>query len=105
MSGIFGFFITKFFYYLNLIWFCSLFIKSISLQGLISKEKVDTDGEKCAQISTVSKTVTQGWSEIMIIKYKQAIHYNCFLFSRWVYITLLISPKSWTITFTSYFNF
>ena len=53
MGDIFGFFITKIFYYLNLIWFCSLFIKGISLQGLISKEKVDTDGEKCAQISIV----------------------------------------------------
>ena len=53
MSGIFGFFITKNFYYLNLIWFCGLFIKGISLQGLISKEKVDADGKKYAQINIV----------------------------------------------------
>ena len=62
------------------------------IQGLIQKEKVDIDGEKGAQISDVAKKiVTHGWSEIMIMKYKKAIHYICFLFSlHYVYIMLLI---------------
>ena len=42
----------------------------------MQKEKVDIDDEKSAQISVVAKHfVTQMWSEIMIMKYKQAIHY------------------------------
>ena len=49
------------------------------IQGLIQKEKVDFDGEKGAQITILAKKiVTQGWSAIMIMKYKQAIHSVCF---------------------------
>ena len=45
----------------------------IPIQGLIQKEKVDTDGEKSAQISiVVKKTVTQRWLQIMIMEPKQA---------------------------------
>ena len=45
-------------------------------QELIHKEKVDIDREKGAQISVVARKIaTQGRSEIMIIKYKQAVHY------------------------------
>ena len=48
------------------------------IQGLIQKEKVGFDGEKGAQISILpKKIVTQGWSAIMIMKYK-AIHSICF---------------------------
>ena len=44
--------------------------------------------------------VTQGWFEIMIIKYKQAIPYIWFLFSRYyVYIMLLIWSKSWNYVY------
>ena len=61
-------------------------------QRLIQKGKVDIDDEKGAQISIVAKRiVTQGWSKIMILKFKQAAHYICFLFpSFYVYIMLLI---------------
>ena len=46
----------------------------------MQKEKVDTDGEKSAQISTVAKkTVTQRWLQIMIMEPKQATHYNYFV--------------------------
>ena len=40
---------------------------------------------------------TQGWSKIMIMKYKQAVHYICFfLFSHYCfYIIFLIWSKSW----------
>ena len=48
-------------------------------QGLIQKEKVDIDGEKGAIVA--KEIVTQGWTEIMIMKYKQALLYICFLFS------------------------
>ena len=45
---------------------------SRSLQGLIQKERVDIDDEKGAQISIVAKKIiTQGWSEITIMKYNQ----------------------------------
>ena len=51
------------------------------MQGLIQKEKVDIDGEKDAQISIVAKEiVTQGWSEIVIMKYKPALLYIAFYF-------------------------
>ena len=58
----------------------------------MQKEKVDIDGEKGAQISIVAKEiVTQGWSEIGIMKCKQVLLYICFWFSRYyVYIMLLI---------------
>ena len=49
-------------------------------QGLIRKEKVDIDGEKSAQISTVAKKiVTQRWLQIMVTGPKQAGHYNYFV--------------------------
>ena len=65
---------------------------SLKFQGLIQKEKVDINGEKGAPINDVAKKmVTQRWSKIMIMKYKKAIHYICFLFSlHYVYIMLLI---------------
>ena len=58
---------------------------------------MDTSCEKGAQISVVAKKiVTQGWSEIMIMKYKRAAHYIYFLFCRcYVYIMLPIWCKSW----------
>ena len=75
-----------------------------NIQGLIQKEKVDIDGEKSVQISIVpKKIVTQGWSEVKIMKYKQAIHYICFLFSwyiqYYVYIMLMIWSKSWNYVY------
>ena len=56
-------------------------------QGLIQKEKVEIDGEKGAQISIVAKEiVTQGWSEIVIMKYKQALLYICFFYFLVIFI-------------------
>ena len=50
--------------------------------GLVQKEKVDINGEKGAQITIIAKKiVTQGWSKMIIMKYKQAIHDICFLLS------------------------
>ena len=74
-------------------------------QGLIQKEKVDIDGEKGAPISAVAKKVApQGWSKITIMKYKQAIHDICFLFS-WHFVDmLLIWSKNW-IMLTGFFYF
>ena len=68
--------------------------KNNNNHGLIQKEKVDIDDEKGAQISVVAKHfVTQVWSEMMIMKYKQAIHYFRFLFYH-VYIMLLIWSRN-----------
>ena len=50
---------------------------SRSLQGLIQKKRVDIDDEKGAQISGVAKKIiTQGWSEITIMKYNQNRYNN-----------------------------
>ena len=74
--------------------------KNNNNHGLIQKEKVDIDDEKGAQISIVAKHfVTQVWSEIMIMKYKQAIHYFRFLFSYYVYIMLLIWSRNWNYVY------
>ena len=65
-------------------------------QGLIPKEKVDINGEKGAQISIAAKKiVTQGRPEIMIMKYKRAIHYICFFSLHHVHVMLLIWSKNW----------
>ena len=63
------------------------------MQGLIQKEIVDINGAKGPHISVVTKKiVTQIMimiTEIMILKWKQAIHYASFLFSRcYVYLCL-----------------
>ena len=67
------------------------------LQWLIQKKKGDISGEKGAQISVVAKKiVTQWWSKIMIMKYKQAIHDICFTWFSWYflyYITDLIKKS------------
>ena len=73
-----------------------VFSNIIPIQELIQKVKVDINGEKCAQISVVVyKTVTQGWSEIMIMKYKQGIHFI---------LSYRFDQKD-GITFSSFFNF
>ena len=80
--------------------------QSILNEDLIQKEKVEIDCEKGAQISIVAKKiVTQGWSEIMIVKYKQATHYICFLFS-WCYVcvTDLIKKLELHLVVTFTFN-
>ena len=65
-------------------------ISRLSYQGLIQKEKVDINCEKGAQIRVVAKNiVTQGWSNIMVMKHKEAIHYICFSLScHYVYIMI-----------------
>ena len=51
--------------------------KTIPCNGLIQKEKVDINGEKNAEISTVpKKTVAQRWLQIMIMELTQATFYN-----------------------------
>ena len=77
------------------------------MPGVNREGKVDIDGEKGAQISIVGKKiVTQGWSEIMIMKYEQAIHDICFLFSHYyIYIMLYWFDKKDGILFTGYFYF
>ena len=81
-------------------------ISRLSYQGLIQKEKVDINCEKGAQIRVVAKNiVTQGWSNIMVMKHKEAIHYICFSLScHYVYIMLLVWSRNW-IMFTGYFYF
>ena len=58
----------------------------IFMTGDNTEKKVDIGGEKGAQMSVVArKIVTQWWSKIMIMKYKQALHDICFLFSRYFF--------------------
>ena len=74
-------------------------------QGLIQKEKVDIGGENGAQISVVAnKIVTQGGSEIMIVK--QAINYTCFYFLviMLIYVTDLIKKLELSLLVTFIFN-
>ena len=67
----------------------------------MQKENVDSDGEKGVQISVVAKKIlTQGWSEIIIMKYK---HNICFLISR--YYDMLWFDQKAGIRFTGYFYF
>ena len=63
---------------------------------------MDIDGGKGAQIGIVAeKIVTQGWSESLIMMYKQAIHYICFF----MFILCYWLDQKAGITFTGYFNF
>ena len=73
----------------------------IPIQGLIQKEKVDTDGEKSAQISiVVKKTVTQRWLQIMIMEPKQAnITIIWYFFWYYVCVMLLIWSKNWNYVY------
>ena len=69
-------------------------------QGLIEKKQVDIHKERGVVLWLISivteKIATQRWSEILIMKRKQVIHYICFLFSHYyVYIMLLTWSKSW----------
>ena len=77
-------------------------ILRLSYSGVNSERKC----EKGAQIRVVAKKiVTQGWSNIMVMNYKQAIHFICFSLSHhYVYIMLLVWLRNW-ITFTGYFYF
>ena len=62
-------------------------------QGLIQKEKVEIVCEnKGAWINVVAKaSVTQGWSEVMIMKCKKlCIIYICFLFSCYYILIMLL---------------
>ena len=72
--------------------YCILVIVLYTSAGVNTESKSRHHGEKCAQISVV---VTQGWSEIMIMKYKQGIH---FILSYWF-------DQKAEITFISFFNF
>ena len=77
----------------------SLAYNLFSVQRLIQKEKVDLAREKGAQISVVAKMIIkQGWSEIIIMKHKQAIHYTCF------FIFSLLCLYNWSI-YTLYLFF
>ena len=66
-----------------------------NIQGLIQKEKVHIECEKCAQISILpNKIATQWWSNIIIEESKQTINCIYFLFSRYyVHIMFLIWSK------------
>ena len=102
----------------------SLAYNLFSVQRLIQKEKVDIAREKDVQISVVAKMIVkQGWSEIIIMKYKQAIHYTCFfifslclynwsiytlylffIFSLCLYVTNLIKKLELGLLVTFIFN-
>ena len=72
----------------------------------MQKEKVDIDSEKGAQISVVAKKiVTQGWSKVMIMKYKQAIHCICFFFSLLCLYYVIDLIKKLELTFAGYSYF
>ena len=102
----------------------SLAYNLFSVQRLIQKEKVDIAREKGVQISVVAKMIVkQGWSEIIIMKYKQAIHYTSFfifslclynwsiytlylffIFSLCLYVTNLIKKLELGLLVTFIFN-
>ena len=75
--------------------------KSLTLTGVNTKRKSRHRWWKRCPNKRCGKTFCDAmWSEIMIMKYKQAIHYFGFLFScYYVYIMLLIWSKNWNYVY------